>query len=935
MRLINRSHTKRLQGHCYRELALAALLALGLLAYQGSWLTSGYTGTGVRADETQKEGQQEAQKETQKEAQKETQQEAKKPEPVTFEGRITTIFKERCWKCHAGAEPRHNLRLTTRQELLKGGDGGPAIRIAAAESSLLWAKIVSDEMPAGGPPLSKEDKAVIRTWINDGAKGAEAGADGDSLMDANAGETAQLWSFVPPVRPAIPAVRQTDRVLNPIDAFILAKLESQGLTLSPEADAGTLRRRLHFDLLGLPPAVDELMDGENQSSSGSGPENSLEGWVERLLANPAYGERWARHWLDVAGYADSAGVLAEDRPLPTAYRYRDYVVRAFNKDKPYDRFLQEQLAGDELSDYWTADATSERLSDEVVEAITATGFLRCAPDSSRPDFSTIKNADAQYFYPTLNDTLQIVASSTMGVTLQCARCHSHKYDPIPQVDYYRLQAVFMAALRPTQWIPQMERRLLVATAAERKRAADHNSQLDAEVTRLQKEQTERREAFKQRLFTDRLNTLPEVIRADVQMAVKKPADQRSPVEVYLAEKFAAQLQPDNNALDKQLPESYPEYKQATAANAAAVAEQQRRRIAFDEIRALYDVPGPVVTPLLRRGDALTPGAAVEPGVLTALKAPDSFQWKTPEPTAKTTGRRLAFARWLTQPQHPLTARVFVNRLWLHHFGEGLVATPEDFGTIGAKPSHPELLDWLATELVQSNWSVKHLQRLIVTSATYRQQSRVEAQSTLARDGARVDPDNRLLWRQRLRRLEAEPVHDAVLEVSGLLDRRMFGAPLPVARQGDGEVTVANPAADRRRAIYIQILRLNPLTILQAFDQPVMETNCTRRVRSTVSTQALTLMNSELLQTAATALADRVLRVAAGQSDPAKSEAATAVWLAFGRPIAAAEREQLVAFRERQAQQYRESGVTAELAQRQSLVDLCHMLMAANEFIYID
>jgi hypothetical protein len=273
--------------------------------------------------------------------------------------------------------------------------------------------------------------------------------------------------------------------------------------------------------------------------------------------------------------------------------------------------------------------------------------------------------------------------------------------------------------------------------------------------------------------------------------------------------------------------------------------------------------------------------------------------------------------------------VFVNRLWLHHFGEGLVATPEDFGMIGAKPSHPELLDWLATEFVEHGWSVKYLQHLIVTSATYRQRSRMEPESNLAKLGEQMDPDNRLLWRQRMRRLEAEPVHDAILSVAGLLDRRLFGAPLPVARQADGEVTVANPAADRRRAIYVQILRLNPLTILQAFDQPVMETNCTRRSRSTVSTQALTLLNSELLQTAATALAERVMR------HGGQSSAATAIELAWGRSATNTELEQLVSFLQQQRERYQAAGADANASERQALIDLCHMMVAANEFIYID
>ncbi len=848
---------------------------------------------------------------------------AKDQPKLTFEEHVLPILKARCLKCHAGAEPAGGLRLTTRRDILRGGDSGPAMRIAAAESSRLWEKLASNEMPKGGPPLTAAEKGIIRSWINDGAKSTAATDDDTPEQQLQSGDQSNdHWAFRPAVRPPLPAIQETGPVRNPIDAFIVAALEAKDLKLSPDAHREVLLRRASFDLIGLPPSPDEV-----RTFLADPDELAWERLIERLLASPHYGERWGRHWLDLAGYADSAGVLSEDRPLPTAFRYRDYVIRSFNSDKPYDRFLQEQLAGDELTDYWTAYETLDRLPDEVVEAVTATGYLRCAADSSRPDFSTIKNADAQYFYPTINDTLQIVASSTMGLTLQCARCHSHKFDPIPQVEYYRLQAVFMAALRPRQWIPQMERRILVASAAQKKSADEQNGKLDAEIARLKKELADLRTQHKQQLLEERLATVYEPIRADVQQALGKPADQRTAVEKYLAEKFQPLLQPDDKTLDKLLPETYADYRPAVDQRNAAIAAQERQRIHFDELRALYDLPGPAITPLLHRGDALNPGPPVEPGVLSSLTTPVSFQWTPPPTEAKSSGRRLAFARWLTQPDHPLTARVMVNRIWLHHFGEGLVSTPEDFGTLGSAPSHPELLDWLAREFVESGWSIKHIHRLILLSNTYRQRSKFdESQHARARE---VDPDNRLLWRQRLRRIDAEPLRDAMLSVSGLLDRRCYGNPIPVARRPDGEVSVADGQNDRRRSIYIQILRGNPLTMLQAYDQPVMETNCTRRSRSTVSTQALTLLNGDAAVAYAQALADRALHEA-----PA-SPLSFATLAAWSREGTLDEQTVLSEFLTAQQLRYTTRGDPTETARLHALADACHMLLAANEFVYID
>jgi hypothetical protein len=372
---------------------------------------------------------------------------------------------------------------------------------------------------------------------------------------------------------------------------------------------------------------------------------------------------------------------------------------------------------------------------------------------------------------------------------------------------------------------------------------------------------------------------------------------------------------------------FADYRTAIDQRTSAIAEQEKQRISFDELRALYDQPGPVVTPLLRRGDALTPGPPVEPGVLTSLTTPVEFDWSPPVAEARTSGRRLAFARWLTQPDHPLTARVMVNRIWLHHFGEGLVSTPEDFGTLGSPPSHPQLLNWLAREFVESGWSIKHIHRLIMTSNTYRQRSTiVDAAQTRENE---VDPDNRLLWRQRLRRLDAEPLRDAMLCTAGLLDRTMFGHPIPVVRRPDGEVSIADGQNDRRRSIYVQIRRGNPLTILQAHDQPVMETNCVRRSRSTVSTQALTLLNSDATVAWSEAFADRALQEA---PDSPVAFAALAAW---SREVSPDELNLLNDFVTEQQARYATLGVEADASRRRAVADLCHMLLASNEFVYVD
>jgi hypothetical protein len=830
---------------------------------------------------------------------------------------ILPILQAKCLACHGEEKPKARLDLRSRAGMLKGGEHGAALVPGAADKSELWRKITADKMPPGDKPkLSETEKALVRAWIEAGANDTGAGVVTDSPEAGVTDADRNFWSFKKPVRPAVPVVVAKERVRNPIDAFVIAVLEKKSLSLSPEADRLTLIRRATFDLTGLPPTPVEVGAFLHDSSP-----DAYEKLIDRLLASPRYGERWGRHWLDLAGYADSEGILDADYVRSAAWRYRDYVIRAFNSDKPYDRFLKEQIAGDELVDYWTAYETQKELSPEVIEGLVATGYLRCASDTSRPDFVTIKNAPG-YYYQTLDDTVRIVASSTLGLTIQCARCHSHKYDPIPQTDYYRLEAVFMGAYRPAQWVPQVERHLFEMSAAQDKENKENNARIDAAVAPLRKQIEELQKQFGERLFNERLAKLPEAIREDVKTALATEAAKRNEVQKYLAGKFQNELRPEPKTLAKLLTDTYPEFKTKHQEAEAVIRAEEAKRRTFPEIRALYDLPGEVKTPLLRRGDYTKPGPEVQPGTLAVVATTKPFVWTLPAKEAKTSGRRLAFAEWLTQPDHPLTSRVLVNRLWLHHFGEGIVSTPENFGRAGSAPSHPELLDWLATELVAQGWSQKAMHRLILTSSVYRQTSTFNP-ATHA-NAKQADPDNRLLWRQRLRRLDAEAMRDTILSVSGNLNLQTYGPPVPMQHHGSGEVTTPADASGNRRSIYLQVRRSQPLTLLQVFDQPVMETNCTRRGVSTVSSQALTLLNSDALIQQANAFAGRVL------DENPNDAIGYALQIAFGRPATDTERAKLNAFLEAQAARYQGPD-----AKRKALTDLCHMLLSANEFAYID
>ncbi|HUQ94208.1 MAG TPA: PSD1 and planctomycete cytochrome C domain-containing protein [Bryobacteraceae bacterium] len=792
--------------------------------------------------------------------------------PPQFEKDILPLLEARCAKCHTGPEAQGGLAIRTRAALVKGGKSGAAFLSGEPDRSLLMSRIRSGQMPPGGPKLADSEIDLVRRWIEVGAPAASP----DAMPAAGhiSDRDREHWAFQPPRRPAIPAVRARARIANAIDAFVLAALEKKGLAMSPEASRPALLRRLAFDLTGLPPSPEFL-----ERFLQDGRPGAYERAVDELLDSPRYGERWARQWLDISGYADSEGVLAADVIRPDAWRYRDYVIRAFNEDKPYDRFVQEQIAGDELSEYWKYDAFPR----DVAGKLAATGFLRTAVDATREDF--LPKDFAEYQWRTLFDTEQILASSFLGLTMQCARCHDHKYEPITQRDYYALQAVLASAIRPTgPVLPTYKRIAVDATKTEQQRAEENNKPLEAVAKALRDLQNARRQQFRG----------------------------RHPKR--------------DKATEEELRSEYPEYAERAAATIKELEEVNAKRIHLPTIRMLNDIDAtPPPTYVLRRGDPLSPGETVEPAAVEILsRAPRPFVLPVVEKGARTTGRRRAFAEWLTQPGHPLTARVMVNRVWAGHFGAGIVASLDNFGKSGTAPTHPELLDWLATEFVRDGWSLKKLHKLIVTSSAYRQSAASRA------DGLAADADNKLLWRMSPRRLDAESVRDAILSAAGRLDATMFGEPVRTVTKPSGEVVPeAELEKPGRRTVYQLVRRSAPQSLLNAFDAPVMEINCARRASTTSATQALALMNGEFVTTQSEHFARRLLN----QPQEDKLRIREAFRIALSRDPSPGETDRLLTFVRTQESFY---GDLPEAARRRRIYsDLCQALLAANEFIHLD
>ncbi|MBI2825263.1 MAG: PSD1 domain-containing protein [Planctomycetia bacterium] len=845
--------------------------------------------------------------------------------PITFEKQVAPILTARCGKCHAGDKIEAGLDVRRRAALVAGGDSGTALVPGKPDESLLIKRVDAGEMPPDGETgLDEKEKQVLRQWI---AAGAPAEKAEEPPLDAPAARVSEedrnFWAFRPPVRPEMPTVRGQDRVRTPIDAFLLAKLEEQGLSFNCDAPKAVLLRRLCFDLHGLPPTPEQL----DEFLADSRPD-AYEQLVERLLAAPRYGERWARHWLDVAGYADSDGYLDADHPRPEAWRYRDWVIRALNDDVPYDRFVCQQLAGDELSDWRRA----EKLTPRMIDDLTATGFLRTASDGTYTGY--IEKTEC---YQVISDTIQIVSSAFLGLTMQCARCHAHKYDPISQRDYYALQAIFGAALDPERWQSSEVRTIPMASEAQQAAVKDHNQPIDERVAALQKYKAQWTERYQKEAVAEILARsenaaapeaaadpkLPETLREALATNPKK----RSTEQQKLAERYAPNVSLGEEGLSKRSPEYAEELKKVKA----AVAAESALRQPIVALRGLVDVDdAPRETHVLIRGDFEKPGAKVEPGVPAVLTAPDAKF--AAQPGYKTTGRRRALAGWLTAPDHPLLARTQVNRIWQRHFGRGIVPTVANLGHSGSQPSHPELLDWLATELMRQAWSQKAIHRVIVLSTAYRQSSDYNERKAAA------DPDGILLSAWRPSRVDGETLRDAALAVAGKLNLEMYGSPTPVDRRTDSSVVTADDAAGNRRSIYLMVRRSQHLTMFDLFDTPVMEINCPQRNESIVPLQALALLNGPFAESAAKALGERVVREGGATVD---GQCDTAYRLLFARLPTAAERAAIAKLLEAcAAEALGEAGAAATAEQKSAAAaaawnQAALVLLNSNEFLYVD
>jgi hypothetical protein len=710
-----------------------------------------------------------------------------------FENRIRPLLIDNCYRCHGADKQRGNLRLDSRDAILHGGDQGPAIIPGKPQESLLLRAVHhSDNLKM--PPkkqLSRRQIADLEQWVQGGAVWGDTRVIGSPTKPPSDPDRPH-WAFQPVRRPRVPTPKDSSRIGNPIDAFVVQRLESKGLHLSPPATRRELLRRVYFDLIGLPPTSQEVDAFEKDDRRAA-----FEEVVDRLLASPHYGERWGRHWLDLVRFGQTHGYERDDEK-PNAWRYRDYVIRAFNADRPYDQFIREQLAGDEM----------EPRTDD---ARIATAFYRIGVWDDEPDDAKQAEFDA------LDDILSTTGEAFLGLTIGCARCHDHKFDPIRQEDYYSLLA-FCRNIGPTV----------------RDKPVSITVPLDAGGSTL---------------------------------AVKEPSPTAPP------------------------------------------------------------------THLLIRGNAATLGKEVSPRFLPVLCATKQAQQPriTPPVDNNSSGRRLALARWIASADNPLTARVLVNRLWQHHFGRGLVATPSDFGRNGSPPSHPDLLDWLATSFIEDGWSIKRLHRRILLSNTYRQSSRIADETAAA-----IDPDNALLWRQNLRRLEAETIRDAILATSGRLCTEMGGRgifpTLPPevlstqSRPGAGWGK-STPTEQGRRSVYIYVKRTLGVPLLDTFDFASPDKPVAARATTTIAPQALILLNSAFTEEQSLDFAHRLLRECGSRPEANVEEAFR---LALSRRPSAQEKATALAYLDRAKATF-----TGSDGYRQALARLCKIVLNLNEFVYVD
>lgn len=799
-----------------------------------------------------------------------------------FVREVRPLLEQNCYKCHGNGESRGNLNLESRAAILKGGDLGPAVSLETPNESTLLQAVNYDglEMPPDGK-LSDAEIAVLTKWVKLGLpwsgdeKNVHAEASGSlEITDFDR----EFWAYQRVERPAVPDVQNREWVKTPIDAFILSALEQQNLQPMGRADKVALIRRATYDLTGLPPTPAQVQEFVADDSP-----DAFERLVDRLLDSPHYGERWARHWLDLVRYAETNS-FERDGAKPFVWRYRDYVIRAFNADKPYDQFVREQLAGDEL--------------DQVTpDSIIATGYYRLGQWDDEP-------ADPELaMYDDLDDIITTTSQVLLGTTMNCARCHDHKIDPIPQTDYYRFLAFFRNiqryGVRSAESVEKASVRR-IATADEQRR---HAEELKRHAARIAE------------------------IDAAMQAIVDRVRDDFSNVErdEFVHEPGRIPI------LKKRVPEKL---DQATFDRYVALHREQKRlrenppQAGIQALCVKEHGASPPETHVLVRGNPQAQGEVVEPGFPEVLSFPEP-EIPPPDPDGNSSGRRRVLAEWMTSPENPLFARVMVNRIWQYHFGRGLVSTPNDFGYQGASPTHPKLLDWLASEFVIRGWKIKEMHRLIMLSNVYALSSKPSPKLLEA------DPENELLGRFNMRRLEAEEIRDSILFVNGSLNlETMFGPSMypkiPDAvlagQSRPGQGWGDSPESERdRRSIYIHIKRSLLTPILKSFDTADPDQTCPVRFATVQPTQALGMLNSAFINEQAREFARFVLEQDA-------TDLNEQVTLILSRVL---QREPTAQEIERGRALLERMRTTHGLDPEDALQNFCIVALNLNEFFYLD
>ena len=820
-----------------------------------------------------------------------------------FKSEIMPVLEKNCVMCHGDKQKMAGLDLSSFSGMMAGSSSGPVIAPGKPERSLLWKMIENDQMPQGGK-LTAAEKQTIHAYIEQGRFPSTA----ESEAAIQAREAAKItqksrewWAFRKPVKPAVPEVKNKEQVRTAVDAFVLAKLEPKGWKMEPEADRVTLIRRAYLDLTGLPPTPAEVKAFVDDKSP-----KAWESLIDGLLASPRYGEQWGRHWLDVAGYSDSRGD-AGDSDREVSWKYRDYVINAFNKNKPINTFLLEQMAGDQLVNY----KTGMRPTPDQIEPLTATGFLRTTADIT--DNQTIYEVDK--YFDAQQKAMETSLSATLGVTIGCARCHDHKFDPILQRDYYKLMSVYQAVWDPENWLPAdlnhgpwPSRMVLDMDDATRAGWIKDVTSNDAKAVRR---------------MDDLLEATYQKFRAELKAGHNLTPEQRAQMRKDI--EADPDLEVDRNApkdfvTDQEMEKRFPELGQwKDQINTLRYNRKNQSKSQANYIEAAFDVSKtPSPTYILQRGNYLAPAAEVQPGIPMVLDNPQSpLQFPDPKdhPEWNSTDRRLVLAKWMVSPENPLVPRVFVNRAWQWHFGEGIVRSVDDFGTQGAPPSHPELLDYLTVSFEEHNWDLKWLTKEIMLSQAYRQASTEVPQYMMA------DPSDKLLWRKAPVRLEAETIRDSMLQVSGLLNDKMFGRQEPIKRGPDGQWLEDDRkgSGSVRRSLYLAQTRTRSVAFLHVFDCPDMTSdNQAQRFRASLPTQSLALLNNPLVFRTTRALTQQVLERTNGNYDEAVKVAFDE---AYNRPPSASEME------------IAKGSIAAESDPKEGLRLFIQAMFGANDFLY--